>query len=132
MELIEIVGRIDDLFRLEAKPAHVLLDRLDKPLVLGLGVRVIETQHRRAAELVGHTEVEADRLGVPNMQKTIRLRWETCLDATAVGARRAVLLEHLADEVGARVGGRALAVVARGRVHVTNPTGNRGERQPHP
>ena len=42
---------------------------LDVFHVLGLGVGVIETQMADAAILLGYAEIEADRLGVADVQK---------------------------------------------------------------
>jgi hypothetical protein len=77
VELFEVVGgEVEVLAPVEAEPAHVLLDRLDV-LVLFLGrVGVVEAQGAIAAELFGHTEVEADRLGVADMEIAVGLRRE--------------------------------------------------------
>ena len=57
----------------EAEPAHVALDGVDI-LLLFLGrVGVVEAQVAAAAELLGDAEVEADRLGVADVQVAVRL-----------------------------------------------------------
>ena len=77
VEALEVVGgEIDVLAPVEAEPAHVLLDGLDE-LVLLLGrVGVVEAEVAAPAELLRHAEVEADRLGVPDVQVAVGLRRE--------------------------------------------------------
>ncbi|MNJ51340.1 hypothetical protein D3C77_466410 [compost metagenome] len=62
------------LFPIEAKPFHVFLDRVDVLYVLLEGVRIVKAQMRAAAEFIGDREVNPDRLGMPDMQVTVRLR----------------------------------------------------------
>ncbi len=52
-----------------------------------------------AAVLLGHAEVEADRLGVTDVQITIGLRREAGDDTAIVLARTQVVLDDLADEI---------------------------------
>src|SRR5262249_35754830 len=56
-----------------AKPAHVLLDRLDVQLVFGGGIGIVKAQVRPAVVLAGETEVEDDRLGMADVQEAVRL-----------------------------------------------------------
>ena len=105
-ELIEVVGGIAEALPVEAEPAHVLLDGVDVLLLFLLGVGVVEAQVGFAAELVGQAEVEADGLGVADVQIAVWLRRKACLDdGVAVLLRLQILDEYLADEVGGTRGG---------------------------
>ena len=77
VELLEIVGgEVRLLAPVEAEPAHVALDRNDE-LVLLLGrVGVVEAQVAAAAEFLRDAEVQADRLGMADVQIAVRLRRE--------------------------------------------------------
>ena len=57
----------------EAEPAHVALDGVDVLLLLLGRVGVVEAQMAAPAELLGDAEVEADRLGVADVQIAVRL-----------------------------------------------------------
>ncbi len=82
----------------------------------GQRVGVVEAKVAVAAVLLGHAEVEADRLGVADVQIAVRLRGKTGHDAAAVLARAEVVLDDLADEI--RVP-RADPVLACHTCHVT-------------
>ena len=74
VELLEIVrGVVEVLAPVEAEPAHVALDRVDVLLLLLGRVGVVEAQVAAAAELLRDAEIEADRLGVADMQIAVRL-----------------------------------------------------------
>lgn len=70
----------------EAQPRDVLLDGLHKIFVLLLRIGVIEAQVARAAELLRHPEVEADGLGVADVQVAVGLRREPRRHSAAVRA----------------------------------------------
>ena len=75
VELLEIVGGvIEVLAPVEAQPAHVALDGVDILLLLLGRVGVVEAQVAAAAELLRHAEIEADRLGVADVQVAVGLR----------------------------------------------------------
>lgn len=75
MQLVEIVGGIADLAGpLEAQPLDVGLDGIDVLLVFLGRVGVIEAQMAIASEFLGQAEVQADRLGVADVQVTVGLR----------------------------------------------------------
>ena len=75
MQLIEVIGGVAFLAGpLEAQPLHVALDRVDVLLVFLGRVGVIEAQVALATELLRQTEVQANRLGMPDVQIAIGLR----------------------------------------------------------
>ena len=76
MQLAKIVGRIKELVPLKTEPVYVGLDRVDVFLALFGWIRIIETQVAMPAEGFGKAEIEANALGVPDVQIAIRLRWE--------------------------------------------------------
>ncbi|MDT4857438.1 hypothetical protein FQZ97_918620 [compost metagenome] len=100
MQLVEIVGGVA-LFAgpLEAQPLHVALDGVDVLLVFLGRVGVVEAQVAVTAELLGQAEVQADRLGMADMQVAVGLRREAG-DDLGVLAGIQVRLDDLAQEVG--------------------------------
>ncbi|MNV14843.1 hypothetical protein D3C71_1055400 [compost metagenome] len=95
---IEIVRGVAQLVPLKAQPAHVVLDRGHVLRVFLGRVGVVETQVADAAELTGDAEVQADRLGVANVQVTVGFRREAGLDRLVLSAGQ-VLAHDLADEI---------------------------------
>src|SRR5262249_51692165 len=83
----------------ETEPADVLLDRLDVLDVLLRRVRVVEAEIAAAAVLLRHAEVQADRLGVADVQVAVGLRREAREHTAAVAARRQILGDDRANEV---------------------------------
>ena len=84
----------------EAEPADVGLDGVDVLLLFLDRVGVVEAQVAAAAELAGDAEVEADGLGVADVEVAVGLRREAGDDAR----RRALAQvggDDLADEVAA-------------------------------
>ena len=93
VDLLEVVAGVPCVaIGLEAEPAHVLDDGIDVFGVFGDRVGVVEPQRAHTTELLGDTPVDADRLGMPDVQVAVRFRWEAGLDA----------LEATLGEVGAR------------------------------
>ena len=92
---------------IEAEPAHVALDGVD--IFLGfLGrIGVVVTQIAMAAELAGDAEIEANRLGVADMQIAIRLR-RKARDNRFVPPRRQIGAHDIANEILARFASRLL------------------------
>ena len=101
VDLPEVVrGVVEPVLPIEAQPADVLHDRIDVFDVLFAGVGVVEAEVAQAAELAGDAEVQADRLGVADVQVSVRLGREAGIDPPAVLAGAVVLADDLADEVG--------------------------------
>ena len=104
---LEVVRRVELGVPREAEPRDVLLDRVDV-LDLFLGrVRVVEAQVADAAALGGDPEVEADRLGVADVQIAVRLRRKARRDAAVMPARREILVDDRANEIYRGRGGSA-------------------------
>src|SRR5882672_8737938 len=100
VDLREIVRRVPEpVLPVEAEPADVVLDARDELLGLALGIRVVEAQKVRAAEVLRDAEVDADRHRVADVQVAVRLGRETRLHAAAVFTCRDFLRDDLADEV---------------------------------
>ncbi len=101
IQRLEVVGRVEQVVApVEPEPADVGLDGVDVLLLLLLRIRVVEAQVAVAAELRGDAEVEADRLGVADVQIAVGLRWEA-RDGCANSPRGDVGGDDLADEVAA-------------------------------
>ena len=83
---LEIIrGVIEMLAPVEAEPAHVALDGVDIFLLFLGRIGVVEAQIAVAAEFLGDAEIEADRLGVADMQIAVRLRREAGDDRACAG-----------------------------------------------
>jgi hypothetical protein len=82
----------------EAEPAHILLDGIDKFLLLFGGIGVIEAQMTAAAEFLRDAEIEANRLGVTDVQIPVRLRRKAGHHA-GVAFRGEIVGDDIADEI---------------------------------
>ncbi len=102
VELLEVVrGVVKVLAPVEAEPVHVALDGVDELLLLLGRIGVVEAQVAVAAELLGDAEIQADRLGVADVQIAVRLRRKPG-DDLGVASAREVGLDDVADEVATR------------------------------
>ena len=82
VELLEIVGRVVQVLApVEAEPPDVAHDLVGVLLRLLHRIRVVEAQVAAAAELLRDAEVDADGLGVADVQAAVRLRWKARDDA---------------------------------------------------
>src|SRR6476659_4124359 len=82
----------------EAKPVDVPLDGVDVFLLLLHGIGVVEAKVAAAAEFDGKSEIQADRLGVAEMQIAVRLRRKARDDALGQSAGE-VGLDPVANEI---------------------------------
>ncbi len=112
---VEVVAREVEVLvlrpEIEAQPAHHLDDRLDVLHLLLLGVGVVEAHVADAAVLLGEAEVQADRLGVADVQVAVGLRREARADLRRVQGR---VLVHL--QLARMPAPLAPGVLARGEV----------------
>ena len=112
VELLEVVrGEVQVLAPVEPQPADVGLDGVDVLLLFLGGVGVVEAQVAAAAELPRDAEVEADGLGVADVEVAVRLGGKAGDDGL-VPALAKVGGDDLTDEVGVLEGGWGLAVHA--------------------
>ena len=95
----------------EAEPVDGLDDRVDVLLLFLLGVGVVEAQVADAAVIGREAEVEADALGVADVQIAVRLGRKARPDARRIGRRRGVV-----GGIARRSGETARAVGALGEV----------------
>ena len=101
VELLEVVARVVQVLApVEAEPADVAHDRVDVLLALLRGVGVVEAEVAAPAELAGDAEVEADRLGVADVEIAVRLRREARDDLAAEPSGLRVRRDQVTDEVG--------------------------------
>src|SRR5204862_1829682 len=85
----------------ETEPAYVALDRVDIFLLLLRRIGVVVPQVTAAAILLRHAKIERDRLGMADVEITIRLRRKTC-DHRRDASSGEVRVNDIADEVAAR------------------------------
>jgi hypothetical protein len=99
IELLEVVGGVMEVNApVETEPADVALDGVDILLLLLGRIGVVEPQMAAPAILLGDAEIEADRLGVTDMEIAVRFRRKARDDAVdALGGE--VGLDDVADEV---------------------------------
>ena len=98
-ELLEIVAGIIHIRPLEPHPLDVTLNTLNILGVLLLGIGIVETQITDTAVLLGNAEVEGNSLGMTDVQITVGLRRETCLNPLSVLAFCQVIYHYLFHEV---------------------------------
>jgi hypothetical protein len=110
----EIRGVEQPFLPIESEPTHVGLDRIDVLDLLGGRIGVVEAQVAQAAEAPREPEVEADRLGVPDVEVAVGFGRKARVDAASVLAAGDVVAHSLFDEM------------QRGRTGV--PVGVRGAR----
>ena len=100
IQLLEVVRRVVQVLApVEAQPAHVGLDGVDVLLLLPGRVRVVEPQVAAPAGLRRDAEVEADRLGMADMEVPVGLGREAGDDGRVL-PRPQVVGDDVADEVG--------------------------------
>ena len=120
VELIEVVRRVQGApVGFVAQPGDVLLDGSHEVGPLRLGVGVVEAQVAGAAELGGQVEVQADRLGVADVEIAVGLGGESGLHPAIEGAIGDVLADQAADEVAALAG--LIASRIPGIAHIHHP-----------
>ena len=102
VELVEVVGGVEEaVVPVEAQPAHVLHDRID--VLLSLPSSGLVSSKRRLdlpPNSVGQAEVQADRLGVADVQVAVGLRRKARVHAALVLVRLQVVENDVADEIG--------------------------------
>ncbi len=117
VELLEVVRRVEfAVFPGEAQPADVFLDRVDVLDVFLRRVRVVEPQIALAAKFLRDAEVEADRLGVADVQVAVGLGRKASHHLAAVFARLLILGHDAADEI--ELGGGRWSAVG----HIRDPS----------
>ena len=101
VETLEIVRGIKEVGSpVIAEPAHVGLNRIDVFLLFLGGVGVIEPQVASSGKLLRDAEIECDRLGMADVQVTVRLRREARHDL-AVFFCVEIGLDNVANEIAA-------------------------------
>jgi hypothetical protein len=109
VELREVVGGVAEALPLEAEPADVGLDGVDVLLLFFFGVGVVEAQVGLAAELVGEAEVDADGLGVADVEVAVGLGGKAGLDWASpyfLVRTSSAMMSRRKLEGSARAGGR--------------------------
>ena len=84
MKLTEVITGVMKAIPFESEPTNVILNGIDKLLLFLSRVGVIKSQVATATMVTDETEVEADRLGVTNMQKSVRFRRKSKLKACRI------------------------------------------------
>jgi len=104
VELLEIVGGVVDFGPVETEPADVLLYGVDILGVLLDGVGVVEAEVGAAAIFLGEAEVDADALGVADVEVAVGLGREAGLHGGAA-AFGEVALDDFLQKVQLAFGG---------------------------
>src|SRR5215471_18207588 len=130
IELLEIVGGVIEVpAPVETEPTHVALDGIDIFLLLLHWIGVVEAQMTTAAELLGHAEVENDRLGVADVQIAVRLRRKAG-HHRALAFSREVRPDDVADEILPRLPHRRFADRHTENLFANGPPISRGLSNP--
>ena len=98
-----VAGEIDALFGIETQPLHVFDDGVDVFVGLLGGIRVVHAQIADAAELSGDAEVQADGLGVTDVQIAVGFRREPRHHPAAVLAGLDLFRHDRPDEIQRRL-----------------------------
>ena len=78
VQLIEVIrGEVQPVFPVESQPPDIPLDPLHEVHVLRLGIRVVEPKVAQPTILLSDAEIQADRLGVTDMEIAVRFRGKT-------------------------------------------------------
>ena len=102
IHLLKVLGRVEEaVVPVEAQPRDILFDRVDVLDVLLGGVGVVHAQVADAAEFLCGREVDADCLGVSDVEIAVRLGRETGVNLFALvsAALGDVLLDKIVNEV---------------------------------
>ena len=97
--MLEVIRSVVFVTPLVAKPLDILFDGIDVLHVLLGGVGVVEAQVAHAAMLRGDAEVEADGLGVADVEVAVRLWGEARLHTSAVLAVGEVFFHFRFNEI---------------------------------
>ena len=115
VELGKVIRRIErTIVPVEPEPLHIFDDRFDVKVFFFSRVGIIEAQVTQTTKLAGKTKVEADGLGMSNVEEPVRLRWKSRLDASVPLTCFQVALDDFPDEVGrhCRSAGRRIVRVS--------------------
>ena len=88
---------------IETEPSNVALDCVDIFLLFLGRIRVVEAQMAAAAELLSDAEIQADRLGMANVEITIRL-WRKAGNDLLDAAGIEIAFDDVANEIAAHFG----------------------------
>ena len=97
--MLEVIGGVVFVTPPVAKPLDVLFDGIDVFHILLGGIGVVEAQVAHAAVLCGNAEVEADGLGVADVEITVRLRGKARLHTSSVLAVSEVFFHFRFNEI---------------------------------
>ena len=102
VQLVEIIGSVEfTIAPVTAKPADIFPDGLHVFRVFLRGIRIIEAQIAEPVELLRHTEVQADGLGMPEVKVAVRFGWEPRMHLPVKTARGIVCHNLCADKIRA-------------------------------
>jgi len=95
---------------IEAEPTHIGLNRVDIFLLFLGRVGIVEAQVAATAEFLGHTEIEADRFRMANMEIAIGFGGKS-RNHTFDASRIKIAANNIADEVTGCLFGTCLRLV---------------------
>lgn len=99
VQLIEVIGgEVKAIFPVESQPPDVPLDPFHEVHILRLGIGIVEPEVAQAAVLLRDPEIQADRLGVADMEVAVGLGREAG-DDRAFPAAFQIGADDVADEV---------------------------------
>ena len=111
-----IRGKKQPVFPVEPQPADIILYGLHVLHVLFFRVGVIEAQVAFTPVLRRHPEIQADGLGMADMEETVGLGRETRVDAVRTAALFYIIVDDLADKM---CGGRIIHPAAGPQLPLT-------------
>ena len=84
----------------KSEPAHILFNGFDVFNGFLARVGIVKAQVAQAVEFVGQTKIQADRLGMPDVQVPVGLRRKPGVDPPVIFAVADIFGNDLLDEVG--------------------------------
>ena len=100
IELIEIIRSIEHaVIPIEAEPFDIALDRFDIFRIFLGRIGIIKTEIRQSAIFLGNAEIQANRLGVAEVEIAIRFRRETGMDPLAICILFVVFIDNIFNKI---------------------------------
>ena len=84
---------------IKTQPGHTVTNRIDIFLRLFLGIGVIKTQMTDTCIIMRNTKIQANTLGMPDMQITIGFRRETGLHTPIPFTGAIIFINNVANEI---------------------------------
>ena len=101
VQLIEVIGRILQMLApIETQPRHAVANRIDIFLRFLFRIGIVETQVTQTTVIMRNTEIQANALGVADVQIAIGLGRETRFHTSVPFSGTIIFVDNIADKIG--------------------------------